>query len=566
MRTIYCGELSSLHIGKRITICGWVNKKRNLGKLVFIEMRDIKGLVQVFIEFENNDCFLNALKLHNEFCIQLDGLVRARPISQINNNIATGEIEVLAIGFIILNESDLLPIDSYKNNNEEQRLNHRYIDLRSKNMTANLIMRTYVINYIRKYMNQKGFLDIETPYLSSYSTEGSREYLIPSRIHKSKYYALPQSPQVYKQLLMVSGYDRYYQIVKCFRDEDLRSDRQPEFTQLDIETAFMEDYKLHNILEELIKSLWLEFKGIKLDRFYRMTYKEALYKFGSDKPDLSNPLEYIDIKDLISNEHTNDCYIGKVLHVPNNICLTVDKLNEYKEYVENINNQKLIWLKLTKQHFNEPNIEDSMGFGFYNKNLLIKAIKYTRANIDDFIFIIKLSNKCEHNFLTILKEKIAKDLHIYIKRWFPVWVTDFPLFRKTDNNELIATHHPFTAPKKDIELELLKADPINITANSYDMVMNGYEIGSGSVRINNFNSQKAVFNILNISKKEQEKAYGCLLNALKYGTPPHAGFAFGLDRLLMLIAGSESIKDVIAFPKSNSAVDLMLNAPSEIDS
>lgn len=557
MRTIYCGELRAIHIGKRVTICGWLNKIRNLGKLVFIELRDIKGIVQAYIEIENKTTFLKALKLHNELCIQLDGLVRARPVSQINNSIATGDIEVLVIGFIILNEAAILPIDIDIANNEEQRLKHIYIDLRSSYMTDSLIKRTHVINYIRKHMNQKGFLDIETPYLSKYSTEGSREYIIPSRTHRTKYYVLPQSPQVYKQLLMVSGYDRYYQIVRCFRDEDLRSDRQPEFTQLDIETSFMNIYKLHAILEDLVKGLWLEFKSIKLNQFYRMTYKEAMSRFGTDKPDLSSSLEYVDIKELISNDNV---YKGKLLHIPHNVRLTIDKVNEYKEYVEKTNKQRFIWIKLTKQLVSSSNIDSSLGFG----DLLIKAIKHTNANIDDFIFIIYLTNPSDHSFLTILKEKITKDLQIHIKRWSPVWITDFPLFRMTANNGYIATHHPFTAPIKNIDLANANVDPIYIAASSYDLVINGYEIGSGSVRIDSFKTQKDVFNILNLSKKEQEESYGCLLNALRYGAPPHTGFAFGLDRLLMLIVGSESIKDVIAFPKSNSGVDLMLNAPSEI--
>ena len=529
MRTEYCGQLRQSHVGQQVTLCGWVNRRRDLGSLIFIDMRDREGIVQVFFDPDRADALKLASELRNEFCIQVTGTVRAREEKNINADMATGAIEVLASDLTIINRSESLPLDSNHVNTEEARLKYRYLDLRRPEMAQRLKTRAKITSFVRRFMDDHGFLDIETPMLTKATPEGARDYLVPSRVHKGKFYALPQSPQLFKQLLMMSGFDRYYQIVKCFRDEDLRADRQPEFTQIDVETSFMTAPQVREIMEAMVRQLWLEVKGVDLGEFPIMTFAEAERRYGSDKPDLRNPMELVDVADLLKSVEfavfagpANDPK-GRVaaLRVPGGASLTRKLIDEYGNFVKIYGAKGLAYIKVTERAKGMDGINSPVA-KFLTAEIVEAILDRTGAQDGDMIFFGADNKKVVADALGALRLKLGKDLSLTDEsKWAPLWVIDFPMFEDDGEGGLTAMHHPFTSPK-DMTADELKAAPEEAVANAYDMVINGYEVGGGSVRIHRGEMQQTVFGILGINEQEQREKFGFLLDALKYGTPPHA--------------------------------------------
>jgi len=567
MRTDYCGNIDSSYIGQEITLCGWVNKRRDLGGVIFIDLRDREGIVQVVFDPDLPEVLSVANKLRGEFCVKLTGKVRARPEGQVNKDMRTGEIEILGTGLEIINRSDALPLDWNQENSEEQRLRYRYLDLRRPVMSQRLQFRAKVTGAVRRFLEGEGFLDIETPILTKATPEGARDYLVPSRTHKGEFFALPQSPQLFKQLLMMSGMDRYYQIVKCFRDEDLRADRQPEFTQIDIETTFLDADGVMAITESMIRDLFNTMLDVDLGDFPRMTYAEAMKRFGSDKPDLRNPLELTDIADLLETVEfkvfsgpANDPK-GRVaaIRVPGGASMSRKQIDEYTKFVGIYGAKGLAWMKVNEMAPGQEGLQSPI-LKFLSEDITDGILQRTGAQAGDILLFGADTYTVVTEAMGALRLKLGEDFELLEGEWKPLWVVDFPMFEEFDG-QLHAIHHPFTAPR-GLTAEELKANPVGALSDAYDMVLNGCELGGGSVRIHNEEMQSAVFGILGIDEEEAKNKFGFLLDALRFGAPPHAGLAFGLDRLVMLMTGASSIRDVMAFPKTTTAACPLTSAPS----
>ncbi len=571
-RTSYCGLLTSEHVGEEVTLSGWVDRRRDHGGVIFIDLRDREGIAQVVFDPDGEQYFQLADSLRSEYVIKVTGTVRKRSIETINSDMRTGEIEIYGT-FLEVYNSALTPpfqLDNHVSVGEDVRLKYRYMDLRRSEMQKNLRFRSEVTSTIRNYLATNEFLDIETPIMTRATPEGARDYLIPSRTHPGSFFAMPQSPQLFKQLLMISGFDRYYQIAKCFRDEDLRADRQPEFTQIDIEASFIEEEDILNLSEEMVKKVFKDHMATNLSTFPRMTFECAMNKYGSDKPDLRIPLELVDIKDLLQDidfkvfsgpANDSESRVSALL-VPGGGVLSRKQIDDYTKYVSNYGAKGLAWIKVNS-------IADGIGglqspiIKFLGDEVTMEIMARLKVSDGDIVFFGADKYSIVSESLGALRSRLGEDLDLYTDKWCPLWVTDFPMFERTDSGDLTPLHHPFTSPSCDFEV--LKKQPEKALSRAYDLVLNGVELGGGSIRISDQNLQSVVFDILGINEGEQKVKFGFLLDALKQGAPPHGGIAFGLDRLIMLLTGSSSIRDVIAFPKTQSAACLLTDAPGSVD-
>ena len=574
MRTNYCGLIDTQYLNQTVTLFGWVHRRRDHGGVIFIDMRDREGLVQIVCNPDNVFAFQSAEKIRNEFVLKVTGLVRHRPEGTVNKTLTSGEIEVLTQSIEILNTSLTPPfMMDDENLNETVRLEHRYLDLRRPQMQRNLRLRYRVTMEIRKFLDQQGFIDVETPVLTKSTPEGARDYLVPSRINTGQFFALPQSPQLFKQLLMVSGFDRYYQITKCFRDEDLRADRQPEFTQIDIETSFLKETEIMLLMEEMICKLFSNVLQVKLQSpFPRMAFSEAMLKYGSDKPDLRIPLVLTELTDVMKEvefkvfREASQKPGGRVaaLCVPQGGELSRKEIDDYTNFVGVYGAKGLAYIKVNALEKGLEGLQSPI-LKFLPEAVVKATLERTAANDGDLIFFGAGKSKIVNESLGALRVKIGQDLGFIEPGWKPLWVIDFPMFdRDEDENRWQALHHPFTSPADGHE-DLLETDPGRAISKAFDMILNGSEIGGGSVRIHRQDIQLKVFHALNIGTNEAQEKFGFLLEALQYGAPPHGGIAFGLDRIVTLMAGEESIRDVIAFPKTQRAQCLLTQAPSLVD-
>ena len=572
MKSHYCGEITSSNLKEKVTICGWIHRRRDHGGVIFLDVRDIKGICQAVVNPDNKESFQLAESIRNEFVVQIEGVVRNRLEGTINKNMQTGEIEIEVANINILSKANtpVFPIDEYQEVNEDVRLKNRVLDLRRPEMNERIIKRSKITSLIRNYLDKNEFHEIETPILTKATPEGARDYILPSRVQPGSFYALPQSPQLFKQLLMIGGLDKYYQIARCFRDEDLRADRQPEFTQIDIEASFINQEEIMKLSEKMIKDVIKEFCGEKLDKFEVIDWHDAMEEYGCDKPDLRIPLKLKEISDLVMNEEfkvfsdpaKKEGSRVVALKVPNGNTMSRGQIDDYTKFVSKLGAKGLAYIKINDVKDLENGIQSPI-LKFLTKKTIQNIFKTLKVKTDDLIFFGAGSESVVNLSMSSLIKKLGHDLDLYVSKWAPCWIVNFPMFELNAEGCLTPLHHPFTLPKAS-KKELLE-DPASMLAYAYDLVLNGYEIGGGSLRIYDKNMQETIFSILNISKEEAENKFGFLLKALSSGCPPHGGIAFGLDRIVMLVTDTTNIRDVIAFPKTQSAACLLTDAPSKVD-
>ena len=570
-RSHLCGDLRLDHRGENITLVGWVNRSRSHGGLIFMDLRDHSGMVQIVVDADQKEIFQTASHCRSEYVIKVQGTVQKRAGAE-NTELTTGKVEVIARSLDVLNTSSPLPfqLDGPIEAGEDIRLKYRYLELRRPELQKKIIFRAKLTQIIRHYLDDNGFFDIETPVLTRATPEGARDYLVPSRIYPGQFFSLPQSPQLFKQLLMVAGFDRYYQIARCFRDEDLRADRQPEFTQIDMETSFMSEEMIQSHAESMLKKVFLQLLDVTLDDFPRITYAEAMQKYGSDKPDLRIPIELIDIDDLVKSldfkvfsAHANN-ESGRVvaMKIPTGAALSRRQIDDYTKFVGIYGAKGLAWMKVNALERSDEGLQSPI-LKFLGNEVANKIVERVNAQNGDLIFFGADTATVVNEAMGALRCKLGEDLHLYTSEWAPLWVVDFPMFERNTGGDLTALHHPFTAPSCTVDA--LLNDPENSLSQAYDIVLNGFEIGGGSIRIHEKAMQQAVFSVLAIDENEQQEKFGFLLDALQYGAPPHGGIAFGLDRVAMLMSHASSIREVIAFPKTLSSSCLMTQAPGHVD-